>query len=304
MDPICEGSVGAATEDIQERLTSLGYTIDQEELDTKLFGPSTATAVARFRIEHDLILGSSVDSATWSCLVDETYTLGDRTLYLRLPNFHGADVRDLQTRLNILGFSCGEADGYFGAYTETAVKQFQENVGLLADGMAFQETFDAIGRLKHVWAGTPAAGPHPTDGMGFARAANVLETTQICITAEDPISRNVVGRMQNLAKATTEAAAFDIIDNAQDAHGDVFLIIGTKSVAVESKVSNVMVDDPETLPQRIRTARISSQEKMATIRLQLPCGESYHETFTTSDAQMFAVILLDTLCSAFDDLQA
>ena len=171
MEPIKQGAQGAAVEDIQMRLAALGYEISEGERDSQTFGPATATAVARFRIDHGLPLGSEVDATTWSTLVDEGYSMGDRTLYLRLPNFHGADVRQLQKCLNILGFSCGEPDGYYGVHTEAAVKQFQESQGQLADGMAFPDTFDAIDRLHHVWGGKPAAGPHPMGGMGFARAA-------------------------------------------------------------------------------------------------------------------------------------
>ena len=125
MEPITQGSTGVAVEDIQARLAALGYKISEDERSAQSFGPSTATAVARFRLDHDLPLGAEVDAATWSTLVDEGYCMGDRTLYLRLPNFHGADVRQLQKCLNILGFSCGEPDGYFGVHTEAAVKQFQ-----------------------------------------------------------------------------------------------------------------------------------------------------------------------------------
>lgn len=215
MEPIREGASGAAVEDIQERLGSLGYKIDEKETAEKTFGHSTATAVARFRLDHGLSLGDVIDTATWAALVDECYQLGDRTLYLRLPNFHGNDVRQLQERLNVLGFSCGAVDGQYGAHTEAAVKQFQESVGLLADGMAFPDTFDAIDRLKHVWGGNPAAGPHPQGGMGFARAAGVLEVVKLCITGEDPISRNVAGRIWNLASATTNASGLELVDSAE-----------------------------------------------------------------------------------------
>lgn len=168
MEPIREGMTGTAVEDVQERLASLGYEIAVEERGGAAFGQSTANAVARFRLEHNLSLTPEVDVACWSALVDECYQMGDRTLYLRLPNFHGNDVRCLQNALNVLGFSCGEVDGYYGPHTEGAVKMFQENVGMLADGIAFSDTFDALERLRHVWAGKPANGPHPQSGMGFA----------------------------------------------------------------------------------------------------------------------------------------
>ena len=121
MDPIRESMTGAVVEDVQERLASLGFDIDEGERKTSTFGSSTANAVARFRLGQNLPLSSEVDATCWSALVDECYQMGDRTLYLRLPNFHGNDVRCLQNALNVLGFSCGEADGYYGPHTAGAV---------------------------------------------------------------------------------------------------------------------------------------------------------------------------------------
>lgn len=304
MEPITVGAQGAAVEDIQGRLASLGYEIDQRETSSQDFGSTTASAVAKFRLDHGLPLGTEVDSATWSELVDETYHMGDRTLYLRLPNYHGADVRQLQECLNILGFSCGEADGYFGAYTEAAVAQFQESQGMLADGMAFDDTFDAVERLRHVWAGKPAAGPHPTGGMGFARAAGVLEVTPLSITAEDPISRNVAGRIWNLACATTEKSGLELVERASDASEGTtcVLVLASTPLADDSKVMNLVCDDLDTLPQRIRTTCEGARgAKPPVIRLELPLGNHYNGTFTTADAQTFAVMLLDAICTAFNN---
>ena len=49
---------------------------------------------------------------------------------------HGEDVRTLQTNLIELGYSCGlwGADGDFGHSTELAVRRFQKDNGLTADG--------------------------------------------------------------------------------------------------------------------------------------------------------------------------
>jgi peptidoglycan hydrolase-like protein with peptidoglycan-binding domain len=303
MDPIREGATGAAVEDIQERLGSLGYEIGADEREARTFGASTASAVAKFRIDHGMPLGAEIDSATWSELVDACYELGDRTLYLRLPNLHGNDVRELQERLNILGFSCGDADGCFGVHTEAAVKQFQESQGMLADGMAFPDTYDAIDRLHHVWGGKPAAGPHPMGGMGFARAASVLENVQISLTAEDPISRNVAGRIWNLASATSDKSGLDLIETPDHPReGDTAVIVlSTQELPDGSKVANLTTDDIETLPQRIRTTCESAAgNKTPVIRLELPHGLGYDGTFTVGDAQTFAVMLLDAICSAFD----
>lgn len=303
MDPIREGTSGVAVEDIQERLGKLGYQIDASELESQTFGSSTASAVAKFRLDHGIALGTEVDMATWSILVDECYEMGDRTLYLRLPNFHGNDVRCLQTCLNILGFSCGEPDGSYGVFTEAAVKQFQESQGILADGMAFPDTFDAIERLRHVWAGKPAAGPHPMGGMGFARAASVLENVQLSITAEDPISRNIAGRIWNLASATTDKSGLELIEDTRHMRSDdqaLFVLSTTPLPGRSSRVSNVIIDGFDTLPLRLRAAMESSLSKVPVVRLELPFGLDYDGTFTTGDAQTFAVMLLDAICTAYE----
>ena len=303
MEPIREGATGAAVEDIQERLASLGYGIGQEERDAQSFGTSTATAVARFRLDHELPLGQEVDSATWSTLVDEGYKMGDRTLYLRLPNFHGADVRQLQTCLNILGFSAGTVDGYYGVHTEAAVKEFQESIGALPDGMAFPDTFDAIERLHHVWAGKSANGPHPQGVMGFARAANVLERVKLSLTAEDPISRNIAGRIWNLASATNDKSGLDIVESTADKKPGTraLLVLASDLREGDTSVASISMDDVDTLPMRIRTACEGSEEEVPTIRIGLPLGgHKYDGTFTTGDAQTFAVMLLDAICAAFD----
>lgn len=303
MEPITQGMTGAAVEDIQERLCSIGFEVSKEERERQEFGTSTATAVTHFRLKHGLPLGQDVDPETWVALVDETYKMGDRTLYLRLPNFHGADVRQLQHCLNILGFSAGEVDGYYGPHTEAAVKQFQESIGELPDGMAFPETFDAIDRLHHVWAGKSASGPHPLGAMGFARAANVLENVSISITAEDPISRNVAGRVWNLASATNERSGLDIVESVERKRpGDrAVLVFATTPLEDGANMPNVVVDDSGALPMRIRTACESSKEDVPIVRIELsPGGANNNGTFTVSDAQTYAVMLLDAICAAFD----
>ena len=304
MEPIRLGDTGAAVEDIQDRLVSLGYAIAEDEREKSLFGNTTANAVARFRLDHDLDLLKEVDAPTWQVLVDECYQLGDRTLYLRLPNFHGNDVRQLQDRLNILGFSCGEVDGFYGVFTEAAVKEFQESVGELADGMCFPGTIDAIDRLRHVWAGKPADGPHPQGGMGFARAADVLENTRLAITGADPIARNVAGRVWNLAGATTEKSGLSLIDSPQATTSDIQAVLVICSAGgtqpTRRRAATVSIDDPETLPMRLRTALQSSRARVPQVRLELPVAAEADGTFTLGDAQTYAVMLLDAICGALE----
>lgn len=51
----------------------------------------------------------------------------------------------VQNRLNQLGFNCGVADGVFGRASQTAMKQYQQSVGLPADGLINTPTLAAMG---------------------------------------------------------------------------------------------------------------------------------------------------------------
>jgi peptidoglycan hydrolase-like protein with peptidoglycan-binding domain len=49
-------------------------------------------------------------------------------------------VRDVQRRLRALGFATGPVDGLFGPRTDRAVRRFQREAGLEADGIAGPRT--------------------------------------------------------------------------------------------------------------------------------------------------------------------
>ena len=56
----------------------------------------------------------------------------------------GEDVKALQILLNGRGYSCGTADGIFGAKTEEAVKRYQRDNKLTVDGIAGQVTMRSL----------------------------------------------------------------------------------------------------------------------------------------------------------------
>lgn len=56
----------------------------------------------------------------------------------------GDDVSSIQTQLNALGYNVGNADGDFGEVTANAVKAFQRDRGLDADGVIGMQTYRAI----------------------------------------------------------------------------------------------------------------------------------------------------------------
>jgi peptidoglycan hydrolase-like protein with peptidoglycan-binding domain len=55
----------------------------------------------------------------------------------------GSAVKELQKMLNDLSYKV-TVDGIFGAKTEAAVKDFQKNCGLVADGIVGAKTWDAL----------------------------------------------------------------------------------------------------------------------------------------------------------------
>ena len=284
MEPITTGMQGAAVEDVQSRLLQLGYTIDAAEVTDKYFGATTEQAVSTFRLDSGLAAGHAVDIPCWSALVDASYKLGDRTLYLRMPNFHGADVQALQRALNVLGFACGEDDGYFGPHTEAALQQFQENVG-----------------LHHVWEGKPSV-TEAESRIGFARAANVLERFQIAVIGEDPIARSVASRMWNIATATTDNSGMMLCDSEVPTDVDLVLEIASDELPADAAPrATIALAECHNLAQRIRTANVAAQQKPARIRIELTGMTRYNGTFTASDAQTLAVRLLDGVCDALAD---
>ena len=299
MDSIKQGMQGPAVEDVQTRLASLGYAIDEHELEGSDYGASTAKAVSDFRVVSGLATGDEVDSVCWSALVDASYKLGDRTLYLRLPNFHGADVRALQQALNVLGFACGIDDGYFGPHTEAALQQFQENVGLFADGMAFQDTFNYIKRLHHVWKDKPSVVNIDSEARsGFARAASVLEHVNVAVGGEDAIARNIASRIWNIASATTENSGVVLYDSEEPQAMDVIFVLASEPLPESAApVATITLAECTNLSQRIRTAIAASTQKPARVRFELT-GLTRYGTFTSSDAQTLAIRLLDGVCDA------
>lgn len=56
----------------------------------------------------------------------------------------GDAVKQLQEWLNELGYNCGTPDGKFGSQTDLAVKAFQADHGLKADGVVGTLTWNAI----------------------------------------------------------------------------------------------------------------------------------------------------------------
>lgn len=148
-----EGQVSEEVADIQARLRSLGFEI----LDpTGSFGSSTSAAVRAFQQRRSMLVDGIVGPDTWSRLVEASWRLGDRTLYLKHPYMRGDDVEALQRRLNALGYDAGREDGIFGPLGYEAVCSFQSEYGIREDGMYGPRTHAALEGLRVDRPGTAA----------------------------------------------------------------------------------------------------------------------------------------------------
>ena len=299
MKPITRKDRGAAVEDVQQRLRSLGYDLGPAGIDGR-YSDATADAVRAFRADEGLPDGEVVDSQTWSALVDATFRLGDRTLFLKLPYFHGRDVREMQTALNVLGFGSVPVDGIFGAHTESALREFQRNVGIAPDGIAGSWTFDAITRLHQVWQGRDAT-PHSGTRAGFARAAEVLEQFDVCFWGSDATTRDISNRIANLALATTDSSRVSSADTRMtmpDAQAILVEIAFEGDLAdhVEGTPIVAYVDDEPTFAARIKTAIRAARTSPRRICISLPAAGE--EGLTVRMRQHYTVSMLDALCTA------
>jgi peptidoglycan hydrolase-like protein with peptidoglycan-binding domain len=99
--------------------------------------------------ERALFLGKPWQSfltyeGTGEEVTGETIAEAPRTLKLTEPMLQGEDVRGVQKALKAAGINL-EPDGFFGNGTDKAVTQFQQQKGLVADGVVGAETRKELG---------------------------------------------------------------------------------------------------------------------------------------------------------------
>jgi peptidoglycan hydrolase-like protein with peptidoglycan-binding domain len=132
------GSQGPDVRRLQKLLVEMRL-LDFTEIDG-LFGPATRRSVGSFQSSQGLIPDGTVGPHTWGALPPDPITpeldLGSS----------GPEVSGLQRALlNYRGAgkpTCpGPVDGDFGSRTEGAVRAYQQDTGIVADGIAGDQTW-------------------------------------------------------------------------------------------------------------------------------------------------------------------
>ena len=155
-----------AVQQLQSQLSALGY-LDMDEPDT-VYSAALADAVSLFQRAHGLEVNGEADAA-----VQEKLFAREALAYQVRLGDEGADVTELQSALETLGYFIGKASGYFGPATEEALLAFQQANGLAQDGV-----FDADDRdLLYSPQAKPSGNAKLTAEPTAAPEKNAVEKT-------------------------------------------------------------------------------------------------------------------------------
>ena len=157
------GNSGAQVRQLQERLISLGYLLGKS---TSNFDNATEAAVIAFQNRNtsyaDGVAGPETLRALYSSNARKASSPAGIIGSSLREGDGGEEVRLLQERLKRLGYYSGNVDGDFGAGTVNAVKAFQRQNGLTADGVAGSGTLSRLFSSSAKSYTAPTATPRPT----------------------------------------------------------------------------------------------------------------------------------------------
>ncbi|MDQ3734982.1 MAG: N-acetylmuramoyl-L-alanine amidase [Actinomycetota bacterium] len=171
------GDTGPGVADVREILVSLGLLQEPDHqpaapVQEAEYDNAVELAVRHFQQVRGLSVDGRVGRETYDAMISARWRFGDRLLHNSVTRLmHGDDVMTLQERLIGLGYDAGKPDGVFGAATERALRGFQADYGLTADGTCGPVTIRALRQLdRGVRGGRPqllrqesafvSSGPH------------------------------------------------------------------------------------------------------------------------------------------------
>lgn len=132
---VAEGAEGTDVSDLQTRLVELGF-LDKA---TGYFGTSTTAAVKSFQQKNGLIVDGSIGKDTREKLYSD-----DVKANVLGPGSEGEMVEKYQKKLKDLAYLMTTVDGKYGSGTTEAVKLFQQDNGLVADGYLGSKTRELL----------------------------------------------------------------------------------------------------------------------------------------------------------------
>ena len=184
-----EGMTGPSIRQVQERLNVLGANPRLSE--DGIFGPRTAAAVRAFQQQRGLNADGIVGPITWNALFGATAPPPPpQPVWPPFPGvilregMTGPSIRQVQERLNVLGANPRlSEDGIFGPRTAAAVRAFQQQRGLNANGIVDTITWNAI--FTNITRAMPTiATINAMDTMDSIDSSDSEETVQTMILTD------------------------------------------------------------------------------------------------------------------------
>ena len=151
-----KGDSGTAVAQLQEALIQLDYLAGKADGN---YGDKTVEAVKAFQRNNGLTVDGTAGEQTQKVLYSGSAKPAPKDTPTPKPSASptptpasnvlkigskGSAVKSLQSKLNQLGYAAGKADGVFGLKTAGAVKSFQKDKRLVADGVAGEKTLKAL----------------------------------------------------------------------------------------------------------------------------------------------------------------
>ena len=136
-----KGSKKPEVKDLQEALKALGFSPGKID---GVFGAATEKAVKAFQASVGIDADGIVGPITW-LNIDEA----DQSEPILKKGSKGLPVRRLQSRMTAYNYDTGGVDGRFGAKTEKAVKELQEQAALEVDGIVGPATWEVVNTFEH-----------------------------------------------------------------------------------------------------------------------------------------------------------
>jgi N-acetylmuramoyl-L-alanine amidase len=228
------GDAGIEVADLKDRFVALGLLEMGHVGDPGAYDAALERAVRAFQQQRGLTADGVVGRSTFRALEEARWRLGDRVL-VHLPGRlqSGDDVLTLQRQLLDLGFKTGRVDGRFGPVTEQAVREFQRNIGVPADGTCGPSTLKALARLRpRATGGSPnalraeerirTAGPQLVGKVVVIDPAGGLSSDPALRSLADEVSTDLARRVEGRLVATGVQAFLSLpaAASAGDGHVD------------------------------------------------------------------------------------
>lgn len=122
------------------------------------FGPNTRQALRRFQEQQGLAETGELTDQLLAALAEAVEQQAATTPSAR------AQLREIQSRLNSLGYNAGPADGIHGPRTAAAIRNFERHIGLPAQGQPSSAVLEALRTTPLAAAQAPPAQGEITSG--------------------------------------------------------------------------------------------------------------------------------------------